>query len=402
MSQLRSSSSTAAAKLVHSSETSAASAFSATASLVLSCPSFSVDLVGSPAHRCEDGCLLLVQCVEVALDSRSLRDEAGLREHLQPGDPAAGLLELVLDRGRAHVRASCLSRSLTPRRLARADANALPGAAALLPALGERGVGARAQRSRRARAPRPWPGRRRARRRGSRAPGAGVASATTREPGGTGARPYPRLRPPRRCAPSCTRAWAATPAPGRPRRSSSACRWSSSASRRSPARERDRAEPGEGERRVVVEPDAPGELERAAGRPRRRRRPPRVAPRPTPRAAVPVRETRRTRSRPHAGAPPPAMAATVETSPARAAPIARMTPLAAMPQSSPAASNVARCLRPPVAAARSTSPDCASASASVRCAKPQLPRCRRRPRRARPRVRRPRGPPSRSNSSVAR
>jgi hypothetical protein len=48
-----------------------------------------------------------VQRVEVALDSRSLRDEAGLREHLEPGDPAAGLLELVLDRGRIHVRASC-------------------------------------------------------------------------------------------------------------------------------------------------------------------------------------------------------------------------------------------------------------------------------------------------------
>jgi hypothetical protein len=39
----------------------------------------------------------------VALDPRSVRDEAALRERLQPGDTAADIGELVLDRGRAHV-----------------------------------------------------------------------------------------------------------------------------------------------------------------------------------------------------------------------------------------------------------------------------------------------------------
>jgi hypothetical protein len=45
----------------------------------------------------------------MTLHPRSLRFGVQLRERLQPVDPAADLRKLVLDRGRAHVRASCWS-----------------------------------------------------------------------------------------------------------------------------------------------------------------------------------------------------------------------------------------------------------------------------------------------------
>ena len=71
----------------------------------LQLPELLVELVGrEPAT---DGCLLPAQRVEVAADSRAVRSGTGLRECLQPVDPAADLRKLVVDRGRAHVRASC-------------------------------------------------------------------------------------------------------------------------------------------------------------------------------------------------------------------------------------------------------------------------------------------------------
>ena len=66
------------------------------------------------------------------------------------------------------------------------------------------------------------------------------------------------------------------------------------------------------------------------------------------------------------------MAATVATSPARAAPAARMRLLAAAPQSSPAASSVAHASRAS-ASARPSSPDSARACARASWARPEFP-----------------------------
>ena len=62
---------------------------------------------------------------------------------------------------------------------------------------------------------------------------------------------------------SWTPAWAAANGAWAASAVASACRWSSSASREIALRECDRAEPGESEGRVLTEPDAPRELERA-------------------------------------------------------------------------------------------------------------------------------------------
>jgi diacylglycerol kinase family enzyme len=48
-----------------------------------------VDLVRSSVSRGQDGCLLLVQYVEVTLDARTLRGGVNPRECLQPVDPGA-------------------------------------------------------------------------------------------------------------------------------------------------------------------------------------------------------------------------------------------------------------------------------------------------------------------------
>jgi hypothetical protein len=85
---------------------SATSEFSATASRVFYCPSFSSASARAPRSAARTAALFLAECVDVALDPRDLQRRAGLRERLQPGDPAAHLRKLVLGRGRAHVRPS--------------------------------------------------------------------------------------------------------------------------------------------------------------------------------------------------------------------------------------------------------------------------------------------------------
>ena len=96
-------------------------------------PELLLDLVGSLADRGADGCLLLVQCVEVTPDSRSLRvapacASACSRSIRRWTSASSSSIVVVLMSSLLFV---C---SLTARRLVGADANALPGAAAVLPA----------------------------------------------------------------------------------------------------------------------------------------------------------------------------------------------------------------------------------------------------------------------------
>jgi hypothetical protein len=231
----------------------------------------------------------------------------------------------------------------------------------------ERGVGAGSAISASPRSA-AWPGCRRARRRGSRAPGAAVASSTTRGPRGTGDRLRQCCRTPRRSArgghvpgprptslglPRLSQA----PAAGAPRPAQIA------------VRESDRSESGESERRVVAEPDSPGELERAPVRIHRGRVFPASLGRPRfeqqHRGAKRVvsdrvRVTAGDRGRRGDGRD---VAGVRRTD--RANEAARCdAPVVSAASNAAAASSA-------IVAARSTSPDCPRASASISCAKPR-------------------------------
>ena len=234
-----------------------------------------LDLARSLASRGAHGRLRIAQCVEVASNPRQT---AGLRARLHAVDAAADLGQLVFDRGgdRGAQIEPPVSVFLTARRFGGADANALPAAAAVLPAQ----VSAAPARSRSSSAEALSPrasaslGEPEQRCRG-RVVGEGdeedlarLARALRRATARGPAR-YCRFggarvsAPPQRCGRAGRRAWAADQrrlgrlggGEGLPLELLGLVRIS--------ARERDRPEPGESERRVLAEPDAARELERA-------------------------------------------------------------------------------------------------------------------------------------------
>ena len=80
------------------SEMSATSAYSATASLVLSCPSFSSISSGASRAAASADALLPMQRVEMPADPRAIGSNTTVRECVKPVDPAAGVLNRVFDR----------------------------------------------------------------------------------------------------------------------------------------------------------------------------------------------------------------------------------------------------------------------------------------------------------------